>query len=303
MLRYVQPDTTAPTVTLASTPPASTTQTSAGFAFTASEAGVAFECLLDGGGYTGCVSPASYQSLGVGTHSFAVRARDAAGNVGEPATYSWSIVTPPPPPPPPLADLYVASLTKNTIIVRNGGNAAAGVSSILRITVGSSLLRERSPCRRSRRALRPRSPLLAASALISRPSTKRTSSPSRTRRNNTASLTNRTCPDLVGLDQGLELIAAGEFFAAHEELEDEWREAPPEERDFLQGLVHVAVAWYQAGRGRRPGCERQLEKAARRLGPYAPHHRGVDVAATLGSVAAAQELVARGDLQLPAPRL
>jgi hypothetical protein len=107
----------------------------------------------------------------------------------------------------------------------------------------------------------------------------------------------------VGLDQGLELIAAGEFFAAHEELEDEWREAPPEERDFLQGLVHVAVAWYQAGRGRRPGCERQLEKAARRLGPYAPHHRGVDVAATLGSVAAAQELVARGDLQLPAPKL
>ena len=62
--RYVQPDTTAPTVTLASTPPASTTQTSASFAFTASEAGVAFECLLDGGGYTGCASPASYQSLG-----------------------------------------------------------------------------------------------------------------------------------------------------------------------------------------------------------------------------------------------
>ena len=107
----------------------------------------------------------------------------------------------------------------------------------------------------------------------------------------------------MGLERGLELIAAGEFFAAHEELEDEWREAPLEERDFLQGLVHVAVAWYQAGRGRRPGCERQLEKAARRLGPYAPHHRGVDVAAALGSVAAAQVLVARGDLELPAPEL
>jgi predicted metal-dependent hydrolase len=107
----------------------------------------------------------------------------------------------------------------------------------------------------------------------------------------------------VGLEQGLELIGAGEFFAAHEELEDEWREAPPEERDFLQGLVHVTVAWYHAGRGNRPGCERQLEKAARRLGPYAPHHRGVDVAATLGSVAAAQVLVARGNLKLPAPKL
>ena len=103
--RYVPPDTTAPTVTLASTPPASTTETSASFAFTASEPDVTFECLLDGGAYTGCVSPASYQSLGVGTHSFAVRGRDAAGNVGQPATFGWSIVAPPPPPPPPLPDL------------------------------------------------------------------------------------------------------------------------------------------------------------------------------------------------------
>lgn len=107
----------------------------------------------------------------------------------------------------------------------------------------------------------------------------------------------------MGLERGLELIAAGEFFAAHEELEDEWREAPQQERDFLQGLVHVTVAWYHAGRENRPGCERQLAKAARRLSPYAPSHRGVDVEAALGSVAAAQELVARGDLQLPAPRL
>ena len=33
-----------------------------------------------------------------------------------------------------------------------------------------------------------------------------------------------------------------------------------DERDFFQGLVHVAVAWYQAGRGNRTGCERQLDK-------------------------------------------
>ena len=70
----------------------------------------------------------------------------------------------------------------------------------------------------------------------------------------------------MGLEAGLELIRAGAYFEAHEELEDEWREAPPEERDFLQGLVHVAVAWLHAGRGNRPGCERQLVKARRRLG-------------------------------------
>ena len=102
----------------------------------------------------------------------------------------------------------------------------------------------------------------------------------------------------MGLERGLELIRAGEYFEAHEELEDEWREAPAAERDFLQGLVHVSVAWLHAGRGNRPGCERQLEKAARRLGPYAPEHRGVDVASVLQQVETAQRTVAADDLRL-----
>jgi uncharacterized protein len=89
-----------------------------------------------------------------------------------------------------------------------------------------------------------------------------------------------------------------EFFAAHEALEDAWRAAEPDEKDFFQGLVHVTVAWYQAGRGNRPGCERQLEKAARRLGPFAPEHRGVDVDAFLRQVAAASATVAAGSLEL-----
>jgi predicted metal-dependent hydrolase len=97
-------------------------------------------------------------------------------------------------------------------------------------------------------------------------------------------------------ERGVELIRAGRYFEAHEELELAWRASPPEERDFYQGLVHVAVAWYQAGRGRRIGYERQLAKAARRLAPYAPTHRGVDVAAVL-----AQVEVARGSRTLSPP--
>jgi hypothetical protein len=107
----------------------------------------------------------------------------------------------------------------------------------------------------------------------------------------------------MSLARGLELIRAGEYFDAHEELEDEWRTAPPGERDFLQGLVHVAVAWLHAERANRPGCERQLQKAVRRLGPYAPEHRGVDVARVLADVTTARRLVADGSLQLPAPRV
>ena len=105
------------------------------------------------------------------------------------------------------------------------------------------------------------------------------------------------------LETGLDLIRRGEYFAAHEQLEDAWRAAEPEERDFFQGLVHVAVAWYQGGRGNRTGCERQLEKAARRLGPYAPEHHGVDVTSILRQVDKASEIVAGGSLELSAPRL
>jgi len=84
---------------------------------------------------------------------------------------------------------------------------------------------------------------------------------------------------------GLAHIRAGRYFEAHEELELVWRAAPPEERDFYQGLVHVAVAWYQFGRGKPVATERQLEKARRRLAAYEPEHLGVDVAALRAQLA------------------
>ena len=95
----------------------------------------------------------------------------------------------------------------------------------------------------------------------------------------------------------------GEYFAAHEELETVWRAAAAAERDFFQGLVHVAVAWYQAGRGNRVGCSRQLAKAERRLGPFAPACRGIDVASLLAQVRDAAATVAAGSLDLSPPRV
>jgi predicted metal-dependent hydrolase len=102
---------------------------------------------------------------------------------------------------------------------------------------------------------------------------------------------------------GLDHIRAGRYFEAHEELELVWRGAAPEERDFYQGLVHVAVAWYQAGRARPIATASQLEKASRRLARFAPVHRGVDVADVLAQVEAARALVAGGSLELPPPHV
>jgi predicted metal-dependent hydrolase len=106
-----------------------------------------------------------------------------------------------------------------------------------------------------------------------------------------------------GLTCGLELIRRGRYFEAHEELEVVWRAADPSERDFYQGLVHVAVAWYQAGRGRPIATERQLDKATRRLSAFAPRHRGVDVASVLAQVATARDVVRGGSLALDEPQV
>ena len=100
------------------------------------------------------------------------------------------------------------------------------------------------------------------------------------------------------LEAGIGLMRDERWFDAHEALEDEWRDAPEPERDFLQGLVHVTVAWHHASRGNAPGASRQLEKATRRLGAYAPAHRGVDVSSVLGQVEAASARVSEGLLDL-----
>lgn len=92
-------DTTAPETAIDSGPSGDTSSADATFAFSADEAGASFECSLDGGAYGPCTSPTSYSGLTVASHSFAVRARDAAGNLDPtPATRSWNVVSGSPPP-------------------------------------------------------------------------------------------------------------------------------------------------------------------------------------------------------------
>jgi predicted metal-dependent hydrolase len=83
---------------------------------------------------------------------------------------------------------------------------------------------------------------------------------------------------------GLELARAGAFFEAHEAFEAAWRTCAHGERDFFQGLVHVVVSAYQAGRGKPVAAERQRVKAMRRLAAYAPAYRGLDVALLLAAL-------------------
>ena len=83
------PDTTPPNTSVTGGPSGTSSSTSAEFTFTATEPGT-FECALDGGAFEGCTSPKKYADLAVGSHVFAVRATDAAGNSDPtPAERTW----------------------------------------------------------------------------------------------------------------------------------------------------------------------------------------------------------------------
>jgi hypothetical protein len=85
-------DTAAPDTTITSSPTNPTSSTSATFAFSATETGSTFQCQLDGGALGACTSPTSYSGLATGSHTFQVKATDAAGNVDlTPASFTWTI--------------------------------------------------------------------------------------------------------------------------------------------------------------------------------------------------------------------
>jgi hypothetical protein len=97
-------DRSLPQTTIIRQPPNPTNRRTASFTFEASRGGSTFECKLDAGAFTACVSPKAYSTLAVRTHTFEVRAVFTAKN-GErlvedtPAAATWMIDTRPPPAP------------------------------------------------------------------------------------------------------------------------------------------------------------------------------------------------------------
>ena len=124
-------DLTNPVVTIdpASEPPDPTNQTSASFVFTANEEGSTFECRLDGAAFSACTSPATYNGLADGRHSFGVRATDDIGNQGLATVYEWTVDTVAP----------HATITSGPPAVSDGPSATFAFSSSEAATFACSL--------------------------------------------------------------------------------------------------------------------------------------------------------------------
>jgi predicted metal-dependent hydrolase len=82
-----------------------------------------------------------------------------------------------------------------------------------------------------------------------------------------------------------ELWERGEFYEAHEVLEDAWRrETNPERKLFFQGLIHCAVALVHGERRNSFGAQMQLAKAKDKLARCGREYSRLEAATLLSHV-------------------
>lgn len=83
----------------------------------------------------------------------------------------------------------------------------------------------------------------------------------------------------------VDLFDERRFFEAHEVLEDLWLEIRGEDREFLQGLIQIAVALEHRARGNPRGARKVLDSAKRRLERYGDSHAGIEAGVLMKAVA------------------
>ena len=99
----------------------------------------------------------------------------------------------------------------------------------------------------------------------------------------------------------LRLVNDQQFFAAHEVLEGPWLRAAEPERDFLKGLIHVAVALHHCARGNAHGARVKCRSALRYLEGYPDVYGGVDLAGVRSELRGFfAGVLAGGEVTLPA---
>jgi predicted metal-dependent hydrolase len=86
-------------------------------------------------------------------------------------------------------------------------------------------------------------------------------------------------PDVAAVvRRGVRLFNLGRYVAAHEVWETTWRDAPDEDRGFLEALVQLAAGLHlRTRRGGTRGAEHLLSQALATLEDFRPGRHGLDV--------------------------
>jgi predicted metal-dependent hydrolase len=76
---------------------------------------------------------------------------------------------------------------------------------------------------------------------------------------------------------GLRLFNAGEYFEAHEALEDAWNAEPTKVRDLYRGILQIAVVYLHITRGNYDGAIKVYGRSQRWLNGWSENCRGIKV--------------------------
>jgi len=98
------------------------------------------------------------------------------------------------------------------------------------------------------------------------------------------------------LERGAAQFNAGHFFECHDTLEELWSGVRGAPRDFFQGLVQVAVAFYHLGNGNLAGAVSMLRRAAARFEAYPDRYCGFTLAAHRAELERWRSRLAGGDV-------
>jgi predicted metal-dependent hydrolase len=78
-------------------------------------------------------------------------------------------------------------------------------------------------------------------------------------------------------ETGIALYNQGEYFLAHEDLEDAWNAEGEPERRLYQGILQAAVLCMHARNGNYRGVFSMYARLQVWLGPWPDHCRGLDI--------------------------
>lgn len=69
-------------------------------------------------------------------------------------------------------------------------------------------------------------------------------------------------------EQGIAEFNRKEFFQCHETLEEFWRDFNGPEKELIQAIIQVSVAYYHISRGNRIGAAKLFQKALNKATKY-----------------------------------
>jgi predicted metal-dependent hydrolase len=78
--------------------------------------------------------------------------------------------------------------------------------------------------------------------------------------------------------EGFALFNAGEYWKAHEALEEAWLAETGQVRHLYRGILQVAVTYYHLRQKNYAGAAKVYRRSQRWLRPFPPVCRGIDIA-------------------------